>query len=116
MLKSVIRDRLFPKVKFIKKETDLNFDTNSKTICGSILKWLNLNNKSAEYQYKFWSTNQPLVDRFLTQHRNNKIKKFKKVVQSKFSIFCAFVILHYTNWLKLYRVFGRISKRFIYDK
>ena len=103
-------------MKFIKKGTDLNFDTNSKTICGSILKWLNLSDKSAEFQYKFWFANQPFVDRFLTQHRNNKIKKFKKVVQSKCSIYCAFVIFYNSDWLDSYRAFGRKPKRYIHDK
>ena len=81
--KSIIQDKLFPKVKFIKKECDLGFDTNSRTICGSILKWLNLKDKPTEYQYKFWFANQHNVDKFLTQHRNNKIKKFKRHMESK---------------------------------
>ena len=83
VLKSVIREKLFPKVKFVKRECDLIFDTTSKTICGSILKWLYLCDKQSEIQYKFWSNHLFYVDKFLTQHRNNKIKKFKRQIKSK---------------------------------
>jgi len=83
VLKSVIREKLFPKVKFVKRESDLIFDTTSKTICGSILKWLHLCDKPSEIQYKFWSSHLFYVDKFLTQHRNNKIKKFKRQMKSK---------------------------------
>ena len=83
ILNTVIREKLFPKVKFVKRECDLMFDTTSKTICGSILKWLHLCDKPSEIQYKFWSNHLFYIDKFLTQHRNNKIKKFKRQMKSK---------------------------------
>ena len=64
--KTIIRGNLFPKIKFIKKENDLLFDVDHKTICGSILKWLNLDGKQLNFEYNFWSENQNNVDKFLT--------------------------------------------------
>ena len=83
VLKKVIREHLFPKVKFINKKTDLAFNNDTRSVCGSILKWLNLQKLESEAKYKFWSANLLHVDRCLTQHRNNQIKKFKKHAESK---------------------------------
>ena len=92
VMKTTIRNNLFPLVKFIQKEADLFFDTNEGTICGSILKWLNLDKKSMEIQCNFWSTNYYYIDKYLTQHRNNKIKKFKKQMKSELYLFLKFGI------------------------
>ena len=45
VLRNVVGHELFPKVKFIKKEVDLIFSTESKLICWSVFKWLKLNQK-----------------------------------------------------------------------
>ena len=80
VLRTVVRENLFPKVKFIHKDVDLAFDG---AICASMLKWINLEHKSPEFKLKVWATNVCNVDKYLTQHRNNKIKKFKKLAKSK---------------------------------
>ena len=83
-MKTIVQENLFPKVKFIKKDNDLVFDVNQNTICGSILKWLKLDNKEIDFQYRFWSANLYNVDKYVIQHRNNKIKKFKQQAKCKF--------------------------------
>ena len=83
VLRTIVRENLFPKVKFIHKDVDLTFDHDPKTICGSILKWLNLENRQSEFKLKVWAANMCNVDKYLTQHRNNKIKKFKQMATSK---------------------------------
>ena len=83
ILRTIIRENLFSKVKFIQKDVDLVFSENTKTICGSILSWLNLENKSSEFKFKVWVANVSNVDKYLAQHRNNKIKKFKSMAKSK---------------------------------
>jgi len=85
VLRTVVRENLFPKVKFIHKDVDLAFDG---AISGSIFKWMNLENNSQEFKLKLWAANGKNVDTYLTQHRNNKIKKFKRLAKSKYiSIF-----------------------------
>lgn len=86
VLRSVVRENLFAKVKFIQKDVDLIFDGNPKTICGSILKWLNLESKSREFKLRVWAANGCKVDKYLTQHRNNKIKKFKRMAKSTYFV------------------------------
>ena len=39
---------------FIKKEIDLMFSTESKSICELVLEWLNLNKKSNEFDIQIW--------------------------------------------------------------
>ena len=88
VLKNIIRENLFPKVKFIKKENDLLFDEDASSICGCILKWFNFERKQMNFKYKFWSANQDNVDKYFTQHRNNKIKKFKRQAKGKLIMLC----------------------------
>ena len=49
VLRTVVRENLFPKVKFIHKDVDLAFDG---AICASMLKWINLEHKSSEFKLK----------------------------------------------------------------
>ena len=77
VLKTIIRENFVRNIKFIKKEIDLLFDADEKTICSSILKWLNLTDKKLDFKYNFWSANLNNIDKFLIQHRNDKIKSSK---------------------------------------
>ena len=61
VLKKVIREHLFPKVKLI-NIMDLAFNNDTRSVCGSILKWLNLQKLESEAKYKFWSANLLHVD------------------------------------------------------
>ena len=81
VLKKVVREHLFPKVKFINKNTDLSFNYDTRSVCGSILKWLNLQTLESGAKYKFWSANSLHVDCCLTQHRSTQIKKFKNMLK-----------------------------------
>ena len=45
--------------------------------------FFNFERRQLNFKYKFWSANQDNVDKYFTQHRNNKIKKFKRQAKGK---------------------------------
>ena len=83
VLRTIVCENLFPKVKFIHKDVDLTFDHDPKMICSSILKWLNVENRSSKFKLRVWTANVSKVDKYLAQHCNNTIKKFKQMAKSK---------------------------------
>ena len=86
VLRSVIRRKLFPRVKFLDKERDLQFNESSKTICGAMLGWLGIQKSNLEYKLRIWTTNYKNINAYHTQHRNNVIKKFLSVSNSKYYV------------------------------
>ena len=83
VLRTIVRENLFSKVKFIHKDEDLIFDQDPKTICSSMLKCLNVEHKPNEFKLRVWTANVSNIDKYLAQHRNNTIKKFKRMAKSK---------------------------------
>ena len=68
---------LFPKVKFLNHQTDLDFSYNQKLICQHILHHCNLApsiNKQA-----WWSHNSKLLMGALTSLRNNKTRSIRSL-------------------------------------
>ena len=83
VLRDVIRQHLFPKVKFVKKNPDLMFSNSKKLVCGLILEKMNLTGLLTEEKATLWTNNIELIARFIQFHRNNIIKKIKSWAQSK---------------------------------
>ena len=86
VLHSVIRRKLFPRVTFLDKERDLQFNEASKTICGSMLEWLGIHKSNIEYKLRIWTTNYKNINAYHTQHHNNVIKKFLSLGNSKYYV------------------------------
>ena len=95
VLRSVIRRQLFPRVKFLDKERDLQFNEASKTICGSMLEWLGIHKSNIECKLRIWTTNYKNINAYHTQHRNNVIKKFLSVGNSKYNVVLSRFLLKY---------------------
>ena len=87
VLLMAIKDLLFPKLKFINKKTDLEFDTDERKLCGFMLKHCHVSivpdgklssseNAKAllDRQKEWWSVNKIRTSTRLCDHRNNKIK------------------------------------------
>ena len=77
VLCDVIRQYLFPKVKFVKKSPDLMFSNSKKLVCGLILEKMNLSGLLTEEKATLWTNNIDMIARFIQFHRNNVIKRIK---------------------------------------
>jgi hypothetical protein len=72
VIKLVIKNKLFRMMKFCDRESDFLFNTNSDTVCGTILRHAMMLKEPAAQQW--WKETRPLVRKTFTDHRNNCIK------------------------------------------
>ena len=83
VLKSVIKNHLFPKVKFINKHHDLAFNQEVGSICYSIFQWCDSLQESVLDKYQFWTSNLSNIQTLHSQHRNNVIKRIRNISNGK---------------------------------
>ena len=83
VLRNVIWKNLFPKVKFLDMDRDLQFNQNQNSISSFVLKAMGLHTTPLDYQRQIWSKYFRRINKFFTQHCNNIIKKFKNIAESK---------------------------------
>ena len=83
VLKSVIKNHLFPKVKFINKHHDLAFNQEVGSICYSIFQWCDSLQESVLNKYQFWTSNLSNIQTLHSQHRNNVIKRIRNISNGK---------------------------------
>ena len=84
VLRSIIGQNLFPKVKFFDNDSELMYNEHTSSICGSMLQWLGVQKNDSAYKFSLWSNNYKNIKMFHTQHQNNVIKKFQVIGNSKF--------------------------------
>ena len=77
---SVIKDVIFPMIKFAKFETDLQFSNKPESICQIVGAKLQIPEKELE---DWWDCQKKIVYARLKQHRNNIIKGIKKLFKGK---------------------------------
>ena len=79
-IKRVIRDELFPRVKFL-NHRDMFFSTNERTICGIILGRLKgsiESDQSQERQMLYWEkVVKPMLPKTIGRKRNNMVRRIK---------------------------------------
>ena len=75
VLKSVIKNHLFPKVKFINKHLDLAFNQEEGSICHLMFQWCNSLQEPVVNECQFWNLNLSNIKTLHSQHRNNVIKR-----------------------------------------
>ena len=83
-LRDIIRTKLFPKVKFISRYHDLSYSSDTRSISASIFEWMGLQGRDTELKMMLWTQFHGHVIKYITQHRNNVIKRFKKVGKRKY--------------------------------
>ena len=77
----VVRDKLFPKVKFIGgTNTSLDYSTETTSICGLMRLHCNVSHADA---YQWWEEQRNMVKAIHTECRNNKIKNIKQLFTGK---------------------------------
>jgi hypothetical protein len=77
----VVRDKLFPKVKFIGgTNTSLDYSTEPTSICGLMRLHCNVSHADA---YQWWEEQCSMVKTIHTECRNNKIKNIKQLFKGK---------------------------------
>ena len=84
VLRDIIQQYLFPKVKFVNKTTDLMFSISKKSVCGVIFEQMNLSNLPIDQKAVLWTNNIYRFARGLQFHRNNIIRKIKNWVLRKY--------------------------------
>ena len=77
IITSICTNYLFPKVKFLNHQTDLDFSYNRKSICQHILHHCNLA-PSIDKQ-AWWSHNSKLLMTALMSLRNNKTRSIRSL-------------------------------------
>ena len=77
----VVRDKLFPKVKFIGgTNTSLEYSTEPTSICGFMRVHCNV---ALNHAYHWWEEHCTMVKMIHTECRNNKIKNIKHIFTGK---------------------------------
>ena len=82
MIKLYVRDSLFPRVKFIVYDDELDWSANDKSICHQCLVHLNL--ITSEDRVQFWSRWKREVERQVAVRRNHCQENMKKRWMSKY--------------------------------
>ena len=84
-LRDIVRTKLFPKVNFISRYQDLKYSVKKRSIAASVLEWMGLQDRETELKMMLWTQYHGNVIKYLTQHRNNCIKRFKKIGKGELS-------------------------------
>ena len=76
-----IREKLFPKVKFLGgTNTNLDYSTEPTSVCGLLKRHCNIDDANARL---WWEIQRTTVKGIHTDCRNNKIKTIKQIFTSK---------------------------------
>ena len=83
---NVCTNELFPRVKFLNKEHDLQYSEDAKSICQFVISRCNLG--SMVDKQAWWRNNKKEVNNQITQQRNNKIAAMRWVFYGKWAKVC----------------------------
>lgn len=93
VLKSLVRDVLFSKIKFVSKP-ELAYSEKKGSICQFVMGQLaGFNHISTTDMVTFWSKNVPKIHRALTVQRNNSIQAINRVTKGTLTHSLYFIYL-----------------------
>ena len=84
VLKECVRRDLFPKLKFFDTMDDAIYRNNRNSVCYAILNSLQMNKIDSNMKTEFWYLHHARIKVYLAHHRNNVIKRIKKIASGKY--------------------------------
>ena len=89
VLRQIVRDQLFPKMKFINKH-ELQFSMDPGSVCQFVMTRLTASygEQTLQQRMEFWNEYKQVVMTKLTQQRNNCIQSLNNVTKGSVFAFC----------------------------
>ena len=94
IIRDCVKVQLFRKMKFFDKGKHGSYSTNTKTVCGLVMKFCNISSIQADH--KWWDRMRPMVMRTHTDHRNNCIKAMRIKFRGKSP--CCWCVLNHAQY------------------